>query len=99
MFLAGHRMPAMGVFTRFRRAFVFRPMIVRMRVRMRMTVNHVAMPMLVIMTMAVGVLMVWHLPPPFTFTLLIYETSTPLSNRDDGANAESRCTANILHFY
>jgi hypothetical protein len=57
MFLAGHRMRAMGVFPRFRRAFVFWPMIVRMRMRMRMTVNHVAMAMLVVVRMAVGMLM------------------------------------------
>jgi hypothetical protein len=57
MLLAGHRMRAMGVFPRFRRAFVFRPMIVRMHMRMRMTVNHVTMAMLVVVGMAVGVLM------------------------------------------
>lgn len=55
MFVAAHRMRAMGVFSRFGRAFVFRPMIVRMRMRMRMTVNHVAVAMLMVMGMAVRV--------------------------------------------
>ena len=57
VFSSARRMRAMSVFPRFRRAFVFGPMIVhmRMRMRMRMTVDHVAMA--VLMIVGVGVLM------------------------------------------
>ena len=57
VFSAARRMRAMSVFPRFRRAFVFRPMIVHMRVCMRMTVDEVAMAVLMIVGMAVRMLM------------------------------------------
>jgi len=60
---AARRMRAMSVFPRFRRAFMFRPMIVHMRVCMRMTMDQVAMAVLVIVGVGMGMLMLCHLEP------------------------------------
>ena len=57
VFSTAYRMRAVNVFCRFRATFVFRPMIVHMRMCMRMTVDHVAVAVLMIVGMGVEMLM------------------------------------------